>query len=596
MIFSILFFRESAVVFMKKKQMIRIGIAGAAAAVVLGAAVFYFTHSFIDGEFFPKNAPVLDLAGHTLSIQQYTDICSRYPDSQVLWTVPFQGERYPTDTESITISSLTEEEARDLDYLPGLKQVDATKCTDYAALLYLQERRPDCVVTYRVDVGGASCDNFCQALTVTDADAKQLEAALPLLPRLQTLELKGTFPQPEDLVSLRDAFPQVRFQFSLDLWQTTLTPDVTQIDLTAVPVTQEELTRYLPLFSGLETVILKQATLTEDEIKAVADQFPDTFFLFDLTLAGETFSTDAEEIDISGKAVTVEEAEAVLPYFPNLKKLIMSDCGIDDETMETAIVWTVQIGIHAVRTDAKVFFPAGVDESNLPNNEQLKKLRYCTEMIAVDVGHSKATECEWLEYMPHVRYLILADTGITDLTPLSNLKELVYLELFIMDIKDYSPLLGCTALQDLNLGTTYGDPEPISKMTWLHNLRWSHVTEDPETRERVFALAEQLPDTNVTFDNWRNIGGPWRYLPNYYVFRDIIDGVYFNQLNPYDVWGNQDARKILSCEKNPNRFAGDVLAEIVRERIDNGLPIPGVKNVGSEKAEILYQSLLNSRP
>ena len=589
---------------MQKKQVIRIGIAGAAAAVVLGAAAFYFTHSFIDGEAFPKNAPVLDLTAHTLSIQQYTDICSRYPNSQVLWTVPFQGNRYPENTESITITSLTEDEARGLDYLPNLKQVDASNCTDYAALLYLQERRPDCVVTYRVDAGGTSCDNFSQTLTVADADVKKLEAALPLLPRLQTVELEGTLPQPEDLARLQEAFPQIRFQFSLDLWQTALTPDVTRIDLTAVPVSQEELIRYLPLFSSLETVVLKETTLTEDEIKAVADRFPDTFFLFDLTLAGEVFSTDAEEVDISGKAITAEEAEAILPYFSNLQKLIMSDCGIDDETMdalnrrhpETAIVWTVQIGIHAVRTDAKVFFPAGVSESNLPNNEQLKKLRYCTEMIAVDVGHSKATECEWLEYMPHVRYLILADTGITDLTPLSNLKELVYLELFIMDITDYSPLLGCTALQDLNLGTTYGDPEPISKMTWLHNLRWSHVTEDPETRERVLALAEQLPDTNVTFDNWRNIGGPWRYLPNYYVFRDIIDGVYFNQLNPYQVWGNQDARKILSCEKNPNRFAGDVLAQIVRERIDNGLPIPGVKNVGSEKAEILYQSLLNSRP
>ena len=115
---------------MQKKRVIRIGIAGAAAAVVLGAAAFYFTHSFIDGEVFPKNAPVLDLTDHTLSIRQYTDICSRYPDSQVLWTVPFQENRYPMDTESITITSLTEEEARDLDYLPNLKQVDASNCTD----------------------------------------------------------------------------------------------------------------------------------------------------------------------------------------------------------------------------------------------------------------------------------------------------------------------------------------------------------------------------------------------------------------------------------------------------------------------------------
>ena len=592
---------------MQKKQVIRIGIAGAAAAVVLGAAAFYFTHSFIDGEVFPKNAPVLDLTDHTLSIQQYTDICSRYPDSQVLWTVPFQSERYPMDTESITITSLTEEEARDLDYLPNLKQVDASNCTDYAALLYLQERRPDCAVTYQVDVSGTVCDNFCQTLTVKDADVKQLETALPLLPRLETVELTGTLPQPEDLILLRETFPQIQFQFALNLWQMTLTPDVTQIDLTAVPVTRDELARYLPLFPGLETVTLKQTQLPEDELKAIADLFPDTFFLFDLTFAGEIFSTDAEEIDISGRDVTVEEVEAILPYFPCLKKLIMSGCGIDDETMddlnrrhpETAIVWTVKIGIFPTRTDATVFFPAGINENRMPNNEELKKLRYCTQMVAVDIGHSGATECEWLEYMPHLRYLILADTKITDLAPLSSLKELIYLELFRMDIHDYSPLLGCTALQDLNISFTYGDPEPLSKMTWLHNLHWNHGGDNPATRDAVLKLEEQLPDTNVileTADSRRSIGGFWRYIPNYYVFRGLLGGYFLNQGATYQYWGHDDAEAILSCDKGGSHFAGNVLAQIIRYRIDNGIPIPGIKNVGSEKAEILYQSLLNSRP
>ena len=48
---------------------------------------------------------------------------------------------------------------------------------------------------------------------------------------------------------------------------------------------------------------------------------------------------------------------------------------------------------------------------------------------------------------------------------------------------------------------------------------------------------------------------------------------------------------ILSCDSSSPRFAGEVLRDMVRYRIDNGLPIPGIKNVGSEKAEILYQSL-----
>lgn len=592
---------------MKKKHIICAGIAGIAGAVILGAGAFGITHVSIDGEFFPRNAAVYDLTGHELSGEQYQDICERFPDTQVLWTVPFQGTRYPMDTESITVTSLTEEEAQSLDQLPNLKLVDGTQCSDLSPLLYLQQRRPDCQVLYQVPIGGTSCSSLSQELTVTDANAAELETALPLLPQLRSLTLEGTLPAPEELLHLQAAFPSVEMHYTLDVWGQALSSDVQTIDLTAVPVTQEELERILPLFPNLEELILTDTDLTDAERKSLAGQFPDVFILCTMEFAGQSFSTDSTEIDISGHSISVEETEAMLPFFPRLSKLIMSGCGIDDEVMdalnrrhpEVSIVWTVQIGLASVRTDDTVFYPAIIDEVDLPDNEELKKLRYCTEMIAIDVGHAEATDCEWLEYTPHVKYLILADTQITDLTPVSNLKELIYLELFKLDLDDYSPLLGCTALQDLNISFTYADPEPLSQMTWLHNLHWNHGAENPDTRDAVLKLEEQLPDTNVvldTWDSWRSIGGQWRYLPNYYVFREIIGGRFLNQYATYKYWGDEDSKKILACSKENGPFAGDVLAEIVRYRIDNDLPIVGIKNVGSEKAEILYQTLCDSRP
>lgn len=584
---------------MKKKIMFIAGAVG----IALILLIFLVTHVWIDGAFFPRGAESYDLTGHDLSAQEYEAICQRFPEAEIIWSVPFQGQRYPMDTTSLTVTSLTEAEADSLDYLPSLQQVDGAGCRDYGALAYLQRRRPDCLVHYQVDLGGIACGSLSQALTVTDADADALAQALPLLPRLQELNLEGTIPGPEELGALMEDFPAISFRFTLELGGQTVSSDAQTLDLTAAPVTREELSAVLPLLHQLEEVILMDTALPDGELRALIDGFPGIFFRCALDFAGVPCATDCVEADISGHPVGVEEVEAMLPYFPKLQKLIMSDCGIDDEAMdalnrrypEISIVWTVQIGIVPVRTDDVIFFPAGVSESNMPSNEELKKLRYCTEMVAVDIGHAKATECEWLEYMPHVRYLILADTLITDLTPLSNLKELVYLEIFRMDLHDYSPLLGCTALQDLNIGTTYADPEPISQMTWLHNLQWNHGADDPETRDAVLQLAEQLPDTNVTIDTWRNVGGAWRYLPNYYVFRDLIGGKYFNQLFPSLFWGDRDAAKILGCEQNKSKFAGDVLAEIVRKRIDSGEPIVGVKNIGSEKAEVLYQTLVQSR-
>ena len=314
-------------------------------------------------------------------------------------------------------------------------------------------------------------------------------------------------------------------------------------------------------------------------------------------LMGAEYPADSTELTLSG--LTAEEVEALLPQFPKLQKVILADTTSDDETLDKLnraypdiqIVWTVQVGKIPVRTDETWFYTAG--KGYLPNNEDLKKLRYCTQMIAVDVGHLQVTDCSWLESMPHLKYLILADTPITDISPVASLKELLYLELFNLKLEDYSPLLGCTALQDLNISSTHADPAPLSQMTWLHNLHWYQGLNDPATREAVQLLPQQLPQTNVMLDMVGVISNPWRSLPHYYVFRDIIGGEFLNQSFIIQNWGSEDSRKILACDhKEP--FAGEVLAEIVKYRMDNDIPIIGAKD--AQRAQVLYESLLESHP
>jgi len=453
-----------------------------------------------------------------------------------------------------------------------------------------------------VTIGSIHCDTLAQELTVVDADPAELEEILPLLPNLEILTLEGKIPHAEKLLALKEEFPNVSLVSPVALGNKSVSTDAELLDLSETTVSMDALTENLPLFTQLQELTLTGTNLTDEETMHLADSLPGVLVRCELPLAGQRFLTDSTEIDISKSPVTVEEVEQMLPYFPQLKKLDMSFCGIADEEMdalnqrhpETAIVWTVTIGEVKTRTDAIYFYPA--EANYYPTNEEMKKLRYCTELIAVDIGHTRATDCEFLWYTPKVKYLILADTGITDITPVGNLKDLIYLELFNLKTKDYSPLLNCTKLQDLNIGTTHADPEPLSKMTWLHNLQWHRADQDPATKEAVLKLPEQLPDTNVELyprNKARNIGGPWRYIPNYYVFRDIIGATYFNQDQIGDYWGEEDGDRIMACESGKS-FAAYTLAEIVRERIDNGQPIIGIKNIGSEKAEILYQTLLNA--
>ncbi len=454
----------------------------------------------------------------------------------------------------------------------------------------------------QITVGSIHCSSFIRELTVNDADMAELRQLLPQLPQLKKLTLEGAVPSAEQLLSLREAFPNVHLVCPVSLGEISVSTDTAILDLSGTAVKADTLTEYLPLFSNLQQVILTGTELTSEEKMALCDSLPGIPVCCELPLAGQHFLTDSTELDISGCPVSVEEVEQMLPYFPQLEKLDMSFCGISDEEMDglnqrhpaVSIIWTVTIGEVKVRTDAVYFYPA---ESNYyPTNEQMKKLRYCTELVAIDIGHTRATDCEFLWYTPNVRYLILADTGITDITPVGNLKELLYLELFNLRTKDYSPLLNCTKLQDLNIGTTHADPEPLSKMTWLHNLQWHRADQDPATKEAVLKLPEQLPDTNVELyprKKARNIGGGWRYIPNYYVFRDIIGAKYFNQDQIRDYWGDADGDRIMACEDGRS-FSAYTLAQIVRERIDRGEPIVGLKNTDSEKAEILYQTLMDA--
>ena len=589
---------------MANKKTVRAGIIALSGAVILGASAFLSTHVLVDGEFFSKKETVFDLTDHNLSAEEYQSLVQRFPENEILWTIPFQGARYAVDTESLTVTSLTEAEADLLDYLPNLKQVDAEQCSDYSALAYLQGKRPDCQVLYSVPIGNTACSSTAQELTVTDADISELQEKLAFLPQLRALTLEGALPEVDALQQLRTAYPNVALGFTATIGGQQVSSDAEVLDLTGSSATAQELTRLLPLFSSLKELTVRDTGLTDSELKDLITQFPEIFFLCDLDFAGMPVATDSVVIDISNCSITVEETEAMIPYFPKLEKLIMSFCGIDDETMdalnqrypEISIVWSMEVGLVTVRTDDTTFFPARVNEIFLPSNEELQKLRYCTDLIAIDIGHSKATDCEWARYLPNLRYLIIADTQITDLSPLSNAKELIYLEAFDIDITDYTPLLGCTSLQDLNIGTTYADPEPLTQMTWLHNLQWHGILKNPELKDKALALQEQLSDTNVTLQTRRkNIGGTWRYLPHYYVFRELLHADYFNQETAGGQWGTADAKKLLATDHGNETFAGDVLAEIVRYRIDNSLPISGIKNVGSEKAEVLYQSLVESR-
>lgn len=401
----------------------------------------------------------LDLRSTGISAEQYETLKSWFPGCDIFWDIPFQDQFYPEDTRELRIARLTEEDIALLDYFPRLKRINAQGCTDYAALEQLRSLHPELEVSYGIAIGGKIYSRELTQLTV-----------------------------------------------SADHW--------------------EELLRRIPYLKQLKSVTLTNCWGNMEAVRALRNAFPELDVTWRFSFRGLALNEFTETLDLTGIPMTKEEAEKLLAHLPNLTYVDMTDCGISNEDMErinlghpdVKVVWTVKLGRwFRLRTDVTWFMP--VKDDFYPRGDDLVNLKYCHDIIALDIGHMDISSCEFVAYMPNLKYLLMADTPISDLTPLTGLTELVYLELFLTRVTDCTPLLTLTSLEDLNLCYTIGDPVTISQMTWLKNVWWTNC-------RGQYLLMQNLPDTNLVFNSPSSTGNGWRELPNYYAQRDIF-GMYY---------------------------------------------------------------------
>ena len=463
-------------------------VLGAAA----GAGFYYFQENYyvLNGEALPKTQtqldlhgaelpPIedlaqmsqltqLDLRGTGLTTEQYLYLAQQLPNCEIFWSVPFQGQHYPNDTSTLQIAQLSETDIAQLAYFPKLTQVDALDCQDYAALQTLQDRYPQCSVQYQIALAGQKLSYTATELTLENPDLSELESVLPYLPELATVTLTGDLPANEEIHKLQDAYPNTRFVWSFTLCGVEVTTQDTIVDLSNIPME------------------------------------------------------------------SVQEVESNLPYFNNLERVIMCDCGISNEEMdalgkrnpETRFVWTVSIGPDVrLRTDATYFMP--YQYKTYLTDAHTENLKYCIDLICIDLGHMGVSDVSFLRYMPHMKYLLIAISPVEDISPLAGLQELEYAELFYSNIRDYTPLLTCPNLRDLNICyATPPDPSVLVQLTWLENLyikEWTPITYIDELREA-------LPNTNIVYlcqESSSSTADGWRKLPRYYAMRDLLGMPYF---------------------------------------------------------------------
>lgn len=314
----------------------------------------------------------------------------------------------------------------------------------------------------------------------------------------------------------------------------TATPAVTVLDLSAAPGDAKALPAMLSAYDALETVDLSGWDVPFDVMDALIAAHPDTRFFWQFELLGRTLDSRETSLDLQNAEIAdAADFAKKLSYLPDLTYADLSGSSLENGQMAALrerypavkFVWLIRVGNWEMRTDVRAFsagnrktFEGGrfLGGSSVLSSADLEPLRYCTDLIALDVGHMRrVTDISVVESLPKLRFLIIGMCGVTDITPIGTLTELEFLETFQNYIEDISPLLNLKKLRCLNCSTNlFTDTEVLSQLTQLERL-W--IIHSRLSKEEIAALRETLPACRIQTTGEHSASNGWRTKNELYI-------------------------------------------------------------------------------
>ncbi|MDR1564649.1 MAG: hypothetical protein LBS74_06795 [Oscillospiraceae bacterium] len=434
---------------------------------------------------------------------------------------------------------LSGQELESTDFYKGFNQLESIDfgVTNLSVkqLEALQEELPDCKLEWKTDIKGVVASKADTSLDLTNTeglDLKLLKEKLEYLPSLNSVALSQDTLKAEELAVLVERFPNISFNTAFEIGGRVEKSDATNIKVTGSKFDFNTFVAQVVCMPKLKTADLLSQNVSDAEMEKLAEKYPDVFFIWNYTIYGKTFATNAETINLDKSEITnLDEFKKSISYFKNLKRAEMNDCGLSNDQMgelvemypETKFVWTIKFSRYRVKTDAIAFSTAVTPGVNSPHLKfkNVEGLKYCTEMEALDLGHNEIEDISFIGGMKNLKILIVADNKVKDISVLANLKELVYIELFLNDIEDTSVFKELPNLKDLNIcHNSILDPSPLYECKQLERL-WIARNRFWDSKT-INALRAALPNCKFSFWEYQSTGEGWRRHPRYYWMRDYF--------------------------------------------------------------------------
>ena len=445
-----------------------------------------------------------------------------------------------------------------LDYYPNLKTVDLSGSTCYSAIVDFAGKRPHLDVTYSVSVGATDISSKATDISLKCGlfDYDKLLENLQYLPNLATVTLTDMDLTADQLSTLREAYPNIALDYSVNLFGSSIGQDVTQLDLSSMDSAGvDEACLKLGQLPNLTDVTLS-SSLSFADVDALQAAVPHIRFHYSFHLLGKTVSTGDEEIIYKNLNFgDSEEAEIrkALKILDHTSRFVLDNCGFSNETLAQLredfrdgpkVIWRVYFGTNGryntLTDDDTIRAVYNVTDSTCEPMKYLEDVKY------MDLGHNEyLTDFSFVGYMPELEVLIGSGSAVKDLSGIENCKKLTWLELASCHkLEDISPLAGCDGLKYLNI--SYTKVKSLEPLDGLKLERFVYLSPKASTKEQnTFTTIHPKAECITVFYGYSQpYGYGWRYDDNgktmFWYYKDVIRKV-FN----YD-----QADKILKAQEN----------------------------------------------
>ena len=401
--------------------------------------------------------------------------------------------------------------------------LSASECLDFYA------HRPEARLVCRVDIEGDVYDADVTELTVQSVDADKLPL-FGALKGLTSLDLTGCDVPIDTFRNLSGSLPDCLILMNVDLCGRQYRTDEEKIVLKGT-LTEEDVEK-MEYFIRLTQVDARECA-NPDLLAKFADGHPNVVFNRPIQILGREFFTLDEMVDLRGQTYSFEDVKAALdeavPKMPSLKKVDLCGCGLNNQEMEqlcaaypdVKVVWMISLynGRWRVRTDAVAFstLTDARDRGKVYTEKVFADLfTYCTDLVAVDLGHTRVHDMTLLANDKKIRAVIFTDTKINDISPFAQLKDLEFIEMNVNRVQSVEPLRDLEKVKYINLYSSMAikDLSPLYHHSALE-LCIFHRTVSEQERAR---FKESNPDCEAyytvdsvkvtTNDAWRK--NPYR--------------------------------------------------------------------------------------